>query len=122
MAEDAIDAQDAKLITLARGARGRIGAHGGAAVRDDMGRTYSAADIALPSLTLSALQLAIAQAAMSGAVGIEAAVVVQAGQSPVVGLEAVCDLGGNGVPLFLCEPDGRVRHVTTAGQLHSDIN
>ncbi len=116
MAEDDLDAQDAKLVTLARGARSRIGSRGGAAVRDDMGRTYSAADIALPSLTLSALQLAIAQAAMSGAVGLEAAVVVQEAQSPVVGLEAMCDLGGNDVPVYMCDPDGRVRHVTTAGQ------
>ena len=116
MAEDALDAQDEKLITLARGAQGRIGARGGAAVRDDMGRTYAAADIALPSLTLGALQLAVAQAAMSGAVGIEAAVVVQEAQLPIVGAAALCDLGGAGVPLFVCETDGRVRHVTTAGQ------
>jgi hypothetical protein len=81
-----------------------------------MGRTYAAADISLPSLTLSALQLAIAQAVMSGAVGVEAAVVVQAAQLPIVGLTAVCDLGGEGVPLYVCEPDGDVRHVTTVGQ------
>jgi cytidine deaminase len=116
MDREVLDAQDAKLVTLARGARGRIGATGGAAVRDDMGRTYSAADIALPSLTLSALQLAVAQAVMSGASSLEAAALVQQEHVPIAGLAAVCDLGGEDVPLYVCEPNGQVRRVTTAGQ------
>lgn len=116
MDKESLDPQDAKLVTLARGARGRIGAPGGAAVRDDMGRTYAAADIALPSLTLSALQLVVAQAVMSGARGLEAAVLVQEAHVPVEGLATVCDLGGDGVPLYICEPNGQVRLVTTAGQ------
>ena len=33
-----LSAEDAKLVTLARGARGRIGVTQGAAVRDEMGR------------------------------------------------------------------------------------
>ena len=48
-------AEDAKLVTLARAARARIGAIEGAAVRDQDGRTYAAATVALPSLGLSAL-------------------------------------------------------------------
>ena len=36
-------AEDAKLVTLARSARARLGAAEGAAVRDEMGRTYVAA-------------------------------------------------------------------------------
>lgn len=70
------DAEDAKLITLASGARARVGATSGAAVRDDTGRSYSGADVVLPSLTLTGLQLAVAQAVAAGARGIEAAAVV----------------------------------------------
>ena len=40
---DASTAEDAKLVTLARSARARVGGAEGAAVRDDIGRTYAAA-------------------------------------------------------------------------------
>src|SRR3954467_13334764 len=53
-----LDPEDAKLVTLARSARGRTGAPEGAAVRDTDGRTYLAASVDLPSLKLSALQAA----------------------------------------------------------------
>ena len=71
-----LDPEDDKLVTLARGARARTGAAEGAAVRDDMGRTYAAASVALPSLTLTALQAAVAAAISSGSKVFEAAVVV----------------------------------------------
>lgn len=71
-----LDPEDAKLVTLARSARARTGAAEGAAVRDDMGRTYAAASVALPALTLSALQAAVAAAVSSGAQRLEAAAVV----------------------------------------------
>ena len=71
-----LDPEDQKLITLARSARARTGAVQGAAVRDGDGRTYVAAAVALPSLQLSALQLAVAMAVSSGAPGLEAAVVL----------------------------------------------
>ena len=71
-----LDPEDAKLVTLARSARARTGAAEGAAVRDDMGRTYAAASVALPSLTLTALQAAVAAAVSSGAQQLEAAAVV----------------------------------------------
>lgn len=71
-----MDAEDEKLVTLARSARARTGAAEGAAVRDDIGRTYVAATVALPSLSLTALQAAVAAAASSGADRLEAAVVV----------------------------------------------
>jgi hypothetical protein len=71
-----VDAEDEKLVTLARSARARLGAAEGAAVRDDIGRTYVAATVALPALTLSALAAAVAAAASSGATRLEAAVVV----------------------------------------------
>jgi cytidine deaminase len=71
-----LDDEDAKLVTLARSARARTGAAEGAAVRDDMGRTYAAATVALPSLSLTAMQAAIAAAVSSGAQQLEAAAVV----------------------------------------------
>ena len=70
-----LGAEDAKLVTLARSARARTGAAEGAAVRDDMGRTYAAASVNLPSLQLTALQTAVAMALSSGAQRLEAAVV-----------------------------------------------
>ena len=71
-----MDAEDEKLITLARATRARTGAAEGAAVRDDMGRTYAAATVALTSLSLSALQAAVAAAVSSGVQKLEAAAVV----------------------------------------------
>lgn len=102
-----LDPEDAKLVTLARGARGRVGALEGAALRDETGRTYSGATVALGTLALSALELAVAQAAASGARGVEAAVVV--GGSDEVAVAAVRDLGGAGVPVLLVAMDGTVR-------------
>lgn len=102
-----LSAEDAKLVTLARGARGRVGAAEGAAVRDETGRTYSGATVALDSLALSALQLAVAQAAASGARGLEAAVVVR--RDPEVAaadLAAVRALGGAGVTVHVVASDG----------------
>jgi hypothetical protein len=71
-----LGAEDAKLVTLARGAKGRAGSPQGAAVRDEDGRTYAAATVALPSLKLTALQAAVAIAVASGASGLKAAVVL----------------------------------------------
>jgi hypothetical protein len=101
--------EDAKLVTLARSARGRTGAPEGAAVRDTDGRTYVAASVALPSLTLSALQAAVAAAVSSGVEGLEAAAVVsEAGAVEEAGLAAVHDLTA-AAPVFLAGPDGVVR-------------
>lgn len=71
-----MDAEDEKLVTLARSSRARTGAAEGAAVRDDMGRTYAASTVALQSFALSALQAAVAAAVSSGAQQLEAAAVV----------------------------------------------
>jgi hypothetical protein len=107
-----LDPEDAKLITLARSARGRTGAAEGAAVRDTDGRTYLAATVTLPSLRLSALQAAVAAAVSSGVSGLEAAAVVSAGDAVEEGgLAAVHDLTPS-APVFLAGPDGAVR--TTA--------
>ena len=104
---DELSSEDAKLVTLARGARGRIGAPEGAAIRDEMGRTYSGASIDCGSLQLTALQLAVAQAIAAGAAGIECAVVVGAGDSPAI--DCVADFAGAGVPVLQCSSDGFVR-------------
>jgi cytidine deaminase len=73
-----LEAEDEKLATLARGARARNGADEGAAIRDDIGRTYAAASVTLPSLQLTALQAAVAAAISSGSNNFEAAVIVTA--------------------------------------------
>src|SRR6201984_765772 len=77
MAEQ-LDAEDAKLVVLARAARARARARSGAAVRDADGRTYAAAPVDLSTLKLTGLQAAVAAAASSGATGLEAAVLVAA--------------------------------------------
>jgi hypothetical protein len=90
---EALAPEDAKIVTLARSARARTGAAEGAAVRDTDGRTYAATSVALPSLSLSALQAAVAAAVSSGAPGLEAAAVVTAaGTVDAASLAAVHDL------------------------------
>jgi cytidine deaminase len=86
-----LDAEDAKLVTLARGAMGRAGAPNGAAVRDLDGRTYAGAPVTLAALTLTALQSAVAAAVSSGAAGLEAAVLV-GGSADDAGVAAVREL------------------------------
>ena len=105
---------DAKLVTLAKGARGRVSAAEGAAVRDETGRTYASASVSLISLHLSALQAAVAQAAASGARGIEAAVlVVDHGSVDSEGISAVRDLGGVGVRIYIVNASGAVTSTTS---------
>lgn len=99
-----IDPEDAKIITLARAARARNGTLEGAAVRDETGRTYSATTVDLPSLKLSALQVAVAMAVSSGAESLEAAAVVSEGTPEVV---AAHDLGAR--LILIAAPDGTLR-------------
>jgi hypothetical protein len=73
-----LSTEDTKLVTLARSSRARTGAAEGAAVRDGDGRTYAGSTVALPSLTLTALQYAVAAAVSAGATKLEAAAVVTA--------------------------------------------
>lgn len=111
-----LDDEDAKLVTLARGARARVNAATGAAIRDETGRTYSAAEVALPSFRISALQLAIAQAVAAGARGCECAVVVAAdGGVMAEDLAAAHDLGGADVRVLGVHPDGSVQVDLRAG-------
>jgi hypothetical protein len=104
-----LDPEDAKLITLARSARARNRSAAGAAVRDGDGRTYVATSVDLPSLQLTALQLAVAMAVASGAPGLEAA----ASLSDDIGHDdageaAVRDISPSAA-VFYAAPDGSVR-------------
>jgi hypothetical protein len=103
-----LDPEDAKLVTLARSARARTRAAQGAAVRDTDGRTYVAASVALPSLDLTALQVAVAMAVSSGAPGLEAAVVLGDDPSDALGERAVRDLAPRAAILH-ATPDGAVQ-------------
>jgi hypothetical protein len=110
----ALSAEDAKLVTLARSSRARVGAVEGAAVRDQDGRTYAAATVALPSLSVTALQLAVASAAAAGASLLEAAAVVtEASELDGDGHAAVRDLGPR-APIHVAAPDGALLGTVTA--------
>ena len=89
-----LDAEDAKLVVLARGAMARAEASGGAAVRDLDGRTYAGAPVGLAALRLTALQAAVAAAVSSGATGLEAAVLV-GGATDDAGVAAVRELSAD---------------------------
>ncbi|MFD9092204.1 cytidine deaminase [Streptomyces collinus] len=113
---NALDAEDRKIVTLARSARARNAVPEGAAVRDETGRTYVAGSVELTSLRLSALRTAVAMAVASGARSLEAAAVVSEAEAvPAEDLAAVADLGGAGTPVLLAAPDGTVRLTVSAG-------
>lgn len=109
-----LSAEDGKLVTLARASRARAESSEGAAVRDGDGRTYAATSVQLPSLTLSALEVAVAMAVSSGATALEAGAVVLAAtgadqlEGGPAGSSAVRDLAGAGAPLIVAGPDGTV--------------
>jgi cytidine deaminase len=106
-----IEAEDQKLVTLARSSRARIQAPEGAAVRDTDGRTYAAGTVDQPSFKLTALQAAVAAALSSGAEGIEAAAVVsEEGLLKGASVQAVRDLARY-APIILAAPDGTVLEV-----------
>lgn len=96
-----LDAEDAKLVTLARSTRARTAAAEGAAVRDLDGRTYAAACVTLPSFTASALQVCVAMAISSGARGLEAAVVLREDTAITPDLAVVREFAGGEVPVHL---------------------
>jgi hypothetical protein len=91
-----LDAEDAKLVVLARGAMARAEAGNGAAVRDAAGRTYAGAPVTLKALSLTALQAAVAAAVSSGATGLDAAVLV-GGPDDDAGIPAVREMSAEAV-------------------------
>lgn len=109
MADELTDPEDAKLVTLARASRARARAREGSCVRDTEGRTYAAVNVDLPSMQLSALQVAVAMAISSGATGLEAAVVVTEALSVAeADAGAVRDFAGTGVPVYRVDAAGDV--------------
>lgn len=96
-----LSTEDAKLVTLARSARARIGAAEGAAVRDGDGRSYTGVGVTQPSFEVSALQLAVANAIAAGVSTLEAAAVVTT--SDKVDEAPVRDLT-SGAPVFVIAP------------------
>ncbi|WP_104105808.1 cytidine deaminase [Nocardioides sp. 616] len=110
-----LSAEDAKLVTLARATRARVGAAQGAAVRDSDGRTYAAATVDLPSLQLSALQVCLAMAVASGAGGLEAAVVLGAETDLAPADRApLSEFAGPTVVVHLGDPRGTIVASTTS--------
>jgi 2-phospho-L-lactate guanylyltransferase (CobY/MobA/RfbA family) len=106
-----LDAEDQKLVTLARSSRARVRTAEGAAVRDTDGRTYAAATVDQPSFKLTALQAAVAAALSSGAEGLEAAAVVTADVLvQEASVHAVRDLAKT-APIILADPEGTVVEV-----------
>jgi len=106
--------EDQKLVTLARATRSRTGGPEGAAVRDSDGRTYAAATVALPSLSISALGVCISMALSSGSRGLEAAVVLGGdGQVAPLDLQTLREFGGTGVVVHVGDPGGTVSTSTT---------
>ena len=106
-----LDAEDVKIVTLARSSRARNGAAEGAAVRDTDGRTYAATSVDLPSLRLTALQAAVAAAVSSGAEGLEAsAVVTDADELDHASVAAAHDMTKNS-PIIRADAGGEARGV-----------
>jgi len=106
------NAEDDKIVTLARAGRARIQAASGAALRDTTGRTYSSANVEVESLVLSAVELVVGQAVASGAEGIEAVVVCADVDVSVSArdLDVIRGFGGTGIP---------VHHVAMSGDVLS---
>ena len=101
-------AEDDKLVTLARGARGRITAPTGAALRDTTGRTYSSGPVTLDHFSASAVALVVAQAVASGATGVEAVVLCAsaADELTTADVAIVADAGGAGIPVTVVTASG----------------
>ena len=109
------DPEDLKLVTLARTTRARTRAAEGACRRDQDGRTYAGATVVLPSLRLTAVQVAVAMAVASGARSLEAVLVLgEEAQPREDDLAVVRDLSGAGVPVHAVAPDGTLLATTTS--------
>lgn len=93
--------EDAKLLTLARATRARTRAAEGAAVRDLDGRTYAAATVALESLQVSAIGVAVSMAISSGSRGLEAVVLLTDSALSAADLAVVTEFTGADVPILV---------------------
>jgi hypothetical protein len=102
------NSEDDKLAVLAKGARSRVQAKVGAALRDETGRTYASAEVSVGALALTSVQMVVAQAVASGSTGAEAVVISPQGESSIsdADLELVRDFAGAGVPVYLIGDTG----------------
>lgn len=98
--------EDDKLVTLAKGARARVSASSGAALRDTTGRTYANASVTTNFLNLSAIKLTVAQAIASGATGIEAIVLCSDDEITTQDREIVHSFSGVNTPIYLVNNQG----------------
>ena len=101
--------EDDKLAVLAKGARSRVQAKAGAALRDETGRTYASAEVAIGSLTLSAVEMVVAQAVASGSNGVESVVISQQIELGISDsdLDLVRTFAGTDVPLYVIDEAGK---------------
>lgn len=102
------NAEDDKLAVLAKGARSRVQAKVGAALRDETGRTYASAEVSVGALTLTSVQMVVAQAVASGSTGAEAIVISPQGEISISDsdIELVRDFAGTGIPVYLIDDAG----------------
>jgi cytidine deaminase len=103
------NAEDDKLAVLAKGARSRVQAKAGAALRDETGRTYASAEVSVGSLTLSAAEMVVAQAVASGSTGVESVVISQSVELGISDsdLDLVRAFSGAGVTLYVIDEAGK---------------
>jgi hypothetical protein len=113
MAIELSNPEDTKIVTLARSVRARTRAAEGACARDTDGRTYAGATVALPSLQVSAIGVAVAMAASSAAAGLEAVAVLGGGAVSDEDLGAIREFAGEGVTVYLAAADGSVLDAVT---------
>lgn len=109
------DPEDRKILTLARAARARTAAAAGACVRDTDGRTYAATSVTLPSLRLTAVQVAVAMAVSSGAPGLEAVAVCGGGSLAEDDRAVIADLESGPVVVWLADAAGAVHERVELG-------
>jgi cytidine deaminase len=97
------NSEDEKLAILAKGARSRVQAQVGAALRDDTGRTYASAEVSIGSLMLSAVEMVVAQAVASGSTGVESVVISSQTEIGIADtdIELVRVLAGVGIPIYV---------------------
>lgn len=108
------DPEDSKIITLARSTLARTGSTQGACLRDTDGRTYAGTAIDLDHLNLSAIEVVVAMAVSSGALGVEAVAVAGARPSDQ-SLAVIGDLSGNDVVVWSADAAGVVHEKIELG-------
>jgi hypothetical protein len=100
--------EDDKLAVLAKGARSRVQAKSGAALRDETGRTYASAEVSVGSLKLSAVEMVVAQAVASGSNGVESLVISQQVELGISDsdIDLIRAFAGAGVTLYVIDEAG----------------